>query len=341
LATLRDIADQTGVSVQTVSSVLSGKAKQRRISTKLAKRIESVASDLEYRPNAAARAIRRGRFNSLAVLQSSHLGGDIGGAMVHGIRREAVERDMHLVMGELPDEQLTDDDELPRILREWSVDGLLVGYTFDVPSRMVELIRTHHIPSMWMNVKLDADCVHPDDYGATVKATQHLLKLGHERILYLGGTESEHYSAGDRFQGYLDVTKSAGLRPQQLACEVREAPARLTEALQSDDRPTAILAAYQSAIPVAMTAASLGMQLGTDLSLLGVRDPSVGPIIGDADNVFMGRTMTSLKIPAEKTGRVATRQLLKKVDDPETTFEPKALPFEFDPGETCGPPAEH
>jgi hypothetical protein len=38
------------------------------------------------------------------------------------------ERELHLTLGDLPDESLTDEAYVPRILREWSVDGLLINY---------------------------------------------------------------------------------------------------------------------------------------------------------------------------------------------------------------------
>ena len=67
-ATLHDIARNAGVTVGTVSGVLRGKAKERRISEEVAEKIWRVASEMDYAPNLLIRSLHRGHTNILAFL---------------------------------------------------------------------------------------------------------------------------------------------------------------------------------------------------------------------------------------------------------------------------------
>ncbi|MBM3457799.1 MAG: LacI family transcriptional regulator, partial [Armatimonadetes bacterium] len=67
MITIRDIAADTGLSVTTVSLVLSGKAAARGIAPETRARVREAASRLGYRYNGSARALRTGRTNLIGV----------------------------------------------------------------------------------------------------------------------------------------------------------------------------------------------------------------------------------------------------------------------------------
>lgn len=60
MSTIKDIADAAGVSVTTVSIVLNGKAKERKISDATCKKVYTAAKELDYNPNLNARKLRGG-----------------------------------------------------------------------------------------------------------------------------------------------------------------------------------------------------------------------------------------------------------------------------------------
>lgn len=68
MITTKDIAAAAGVSQTAVSAVLSGQARERRISEKTARKIEETARRLGYRRNLAAQELRRGRSSSVGIL---------------------------------------------------------------------------------------------------------------------------------------------------------------------------------------------------------------------------------------------------------------------------------
>ena len=66
--TLADVAQIAGVSVMTVSAVLSGKKSTSRFSAETQQRVLEAAAELRYRPNVNARALVEGRSNAIGVV---------------------------------------------------------------------------------------------------------------------------------------------------------------------------------------------------------------------------------------------------------------------------------
>jgi LacI family transcriptional regulator len=65
---IKDIAKEVGVSTTTVSFVLNGKAKEKRISDDLKEKILETAARLNYRPNQVARGLRTGQTHTLGLI---------------------------------------------------------------------------------------------------------------------------------------------------------------------------------------------------------------------------------------------------------------------------------
>ena len=120
MATLEEIAREAGVSRYTVSNVLRGRNKENWACTvERAERIRGIAERLNYRPNAAAVATATGRFGAIGLLASRrHPDGVLLSTLLYSIRHHLTERELHLTLGDLPDESLTDEAYVPRILRE-------------------------------------------------------------------------------------------------------------------------------------------------------------------------------------------------------------------------------
>src|SRR4051794_20332710 len=140
--TIKEIARRTGLSVPTVGNVLGRSAS--RYSAETRQRVLAAAQAMGYRPNSSARAMRQGRTGAAALVlsrshQSSH--SHIPAGLLDGIDDELATRGMHLTVSRLTDEELSSDDILPKVLREYLADGMIVNYTHEIPPGMLELIR--------------------------------------------------------------------------------------------------------------------------------------------------------------------------------------------------------
>jgi LacI family transcriptional regulator len=335
--TIKEIARKTGLSIPTVGNVLGRSAS--RYSAETRKRVLSAAAELGYKPNASARAMRQGRFGCAALVlsrskQQTH--SHIPNRLIDGLEDELSLHDMHLTVSRLTDEELSTNEFVPKVLREHMADGMIVNYTHEIPPAMLELIRAHHMPAVWLNAKLEADCVYPDDYGAAKSATQQLLSLGHRRIALVhmmtpfalyptfeASWASRHYSVTDRAAGYTDALAAAGLQPRILAHDRFIDDSEQFEAcralLGGPDRPTAVLIYSEGELgSIACAAKVLGLQIPKDLSML-LFAPTRISLAGDR--------ITNIAIPTERMGRSAVQMLLKKMALPDAICDPEAIAY--------------
>jgi len=337
--TLKDIATQVGVSEMTVSRALRGTG---RMSEATRERIHRAASQLQYRPNAAARSMAQQRFGNVDLLLSSHLSTSLlPSQLLDAMHDVLARRELALTITRLPDEKLTDAGYMPRILRELAADGMLINYNAAIPQRMIDLIEQHHLPSVWLNSKRDHDAVYPDDLAAARSLTRRMLELGHRRVLYVDFTHGpeqtwQHYSGIDRRAGYEQAMRGAGLTPHHLGEPAMRTDQRmmtsLIAALTAPDRPTAVIA-YSAMEGRAAVAASIAA--GLDM-------PEHISIACFADRVLqdLGPRMATMVIPHQAMGEAAVDMLITKINDGGQAIRPCAVPFELQPAQTLGPCCE-
>lgn len=331
--TLERIADEAGVSVRTVQRVLSGSLKETRPSSiRRANAIRDIAARYRYLPNTAARAVRTGRFNTVALLSSFDpvrkvMFPGMLWALQAGLRR----RDIQLITAQIPDHELADRKELPKFLREWTVDGLLVYHNRRMPQALIDAIDELGLPCIWLNVKQPADSVYPDDRGAAAKAAQVLIERGHREIALVSFSTGDHYSHIDRELGFREVMQRHQLNDRVVrfgrSVPMRERYQAAVEWLAGlEQRPTAMIAYEQrDAYPIFVAAQKLGIEVPKHLSLIAIHD-------SPAD--LVGVQIDSMVIPAQDLGRIGIELLMKKVEHPERRLDAKPLPFFYQAGDT-------
>jgi LacI family transcriptional regulator len=338
--TIATIAAQMGLSRATVTHVLNGRAMEQRIKPETQERVLKVAHDLGYRANAAARAVRAGRFGNIALIQSLY-GQYLPSELLHGLTQAISSRDIRFVLTQAPDRMIKDETYLPHTMRELSVDGVIINRHLGFSEPYLAHIQRLGIPAVFLNVKQEFDCVHPDDLTGGRLAAELLLQLGHERIAYLDTDEPEnkHYSKHDRRAGYEQAMQDAGKTPQisllpmayplpgQPGSDLRIEAARLL--LMQENRPTAIVA-YEIAEAMAVVHAAhiLGMRIPHDLSIVQFHHR--------IDLRYFISIQTVSNAMAE-VGTAAVEMLLEKIENPQTALPARVVPVKMLEGATCMP----
>lgn len=334
---LRQIATQVGVSLSTVYRVLNGDIKgKRRDNAAKAEAIRSIAAKLGYRPNAAAKAMSSGRFNCVALVSSSEPGrGFIHHGTFNGIQDELQRHAMHLAVARLSDSALHEHDAAPRFLAEWMCDGLLMNYGEDVPPPLLQLVRKHGLPAVWLNVDLTYDAVNLDDHQGAALATDYLVGLGHQRIHYLQLHASTHYSVAARRGGYLKSMQKAGQPAKAIHRENGVDFAHrldfVRDLLKAKDRPTAIVGyGPDEALTIATAALSLGLSIPRDLSIVAIDEEQLNK------NGFIYTTSWANTV---EIGSQAVNMVLDKIKEPFTQLATRSISYQLTPGTTTAPPA--
>lgn len=340
--TLRTIAEHAGVSLPTASQILKPNSKRAALfSPETRHRVEQIAQQMGYRTNTAARSIATGRFNCVSLLLSVYENRSLTPReLLDGIDDTLVQHDMHLVLARLDDGRLTDEGFMPRLLRSWTSDGLLINYNAHIPPRMIELIRQFQLPSVWINSKHECDCVHPDDFGAARHLTEALIARGHRRIAFVDYTYgtcegSRHYSNLDRRAGYEQAMAAAGL-PVRMICANGNIPDAQRVAFSLDwmrapDRPSAVVT-YTNCEASALLAAMdrIGLTPGRDWDVVTISDIPV---------VHFDVRLPTAVLPERTIGALGAQRLLEKINGQIEAFAPMAVPFTYEQMDALGGPA--
>ena len=339
--TVKDVAARAGVQHASVCVVLNGAGGNTRVSPDARARIVAAARELGYKRNGAMVAARTGHFGCVALLLSTDAHrSNLPQPLLNGILDELGAHNLHLTIARLPDEQLTGAPS-PKTLREWMADGLLVDYTHRIPPPLLEQIRAHQMPAVWLNSHQPSDCVFPDDQSAAALLTRHLIGLGHRRIAYLDFTNdlndaNAHYSMRERMGGY-----RAAMQEAQLAARVEpsvkfsqgvpmaQRTAFVRALLGEAARPTALIFYGDIELDlVAACAPELRLRVPRDLSLASFLAPGAR---------YPGLELTTCAVPENQMGRVAIEMLRQKIADPTQILAPRPLTFEFHAGQTATP----
>lgn len=313
MATMKDVAREVRLSITTVSRALND---HDDVAEETRTRIQDAARALDYHPNAVARSLQKSRTNIVGLVIPPVLHRTYDAFWLEFIGGVATECSRHgldiLLSTAEPTGERTDG--FARLVRGQHVDGLLVC---DVQSKdaRIDYLKQQHIPFVAFG-RTTGDhsysFIDVDGESGSTQAMEHLIRLGHRRIAYLGVDSSFGFSHF-RLSGYHKALKRARLAEiPELVCEdlseisAHPAVARL---LSLPEPPTAIFA---SADFLALTALAVvreaGMSVPDDVSL-AVFD----------DNILVQTTdppLTAVSQPHWRIGEEAAAMLLESLANP-------------------------
>jgi DNA-binding LacI/PurR family transcriptional regulator len=315
--TLQSIADRVGVSRMTVSNAFS---RPDQLSVARREKILSAADELGYSgPDPAARALARGRTNSVGMLLSDRLSAAFTDALtsefIAAISDKLADRGLALTL-------LAPTESEGVVAGDVAMDGLLV-YVCGSPDRQLQWARGRGLPIVTIDqTPIDqAPSVNVDDRTGARLGAQHLVDLGHRRIGivlfpdYSLEDETAHLRPmRERMAGWHDVLDPQGIEPliaegTHLASGPTYAAAR--ELLDRPDRPTGVLCASDEfAVEVLHAAADLGLDVPSDLSVVGYDDSSVAALARPP--------LTTIRQDVAEKARLAVDALVRAIGDADS-----------------------
>ncbi len=306
--TVRDVARQAGVSVATVSYVLTG---SRRVADATRQRIEAAMRELDFHPNRMAQALARQQVKTVAVVlpARSAKADPLFAEFVHGAEDGAHNCGFHLLLAS--ERNLADASGYEDLVRGQAAAGLIITSVRLADDRVAHL-HHHGIPTVLFGrapAFPNVPWVDIDNCGALCEVVRHLNAGGRRRIAYLGGPSGFNF-AEDRLRGYLSGLMAAGLAHDPAL--VREGTLGLSDGYRLSQEvlaqcPDALVAASdEMAVGALRAAEERGLRVGRDLALVGFDD---SPLARAADPA-----LTSVAQPAYDAGHWAARLLIDQVE---------------------------
>lgn len=211
--TIKHVAQQAGVSTQTVSRVLN---ERPDVSPKTRRRVQQIIEHLGYQPSALARSLIQQRSRTLGVVTAGlkYIGPS---RTLNGIARQVEALGYTLLLKELPDFEANDILPLLQSLLARQVDGILWAVPEIGENRGWLRWRLPNLPTpilfLTMHAQPGLSIVSIDNCLGARFAVQHLIAQGYQRIGHISGP-LDWWEARQRKSGWEQALQEADIPPQ-------------------------------------------------------------------------------------------------------------------------------
>ncbi|MDZ7836400.1 MAG: LacI family DNA-binding transcriptional regulator [Alkalibacterium sp.] len=294
MATLNDVAKKANVSKMTVSRVINH---PEQVTDELKELVYAAMRELNYRPNAAAKALANNRTQiiKLLILEEMDTTEPYYMFLLTGIANELDKYAYSLQLLTHNNVQIGDSDG-------FIVCGMRRGDE--------ELIRSLDKPTVLFGQNdMDIDFVDSNNEESMSKATEYAVEKGYETIVYIGIDVDEPF-AHSREKGYRTVMENHGKESHVYKLENRSrySAAFIRENWGTFPKNTLFLCASDR----------LGLGVIREIKELGGDIPNDYGVIGH-DGVFLDQiaypNLTTLKQSISEMGAACARMVLNKVKE--------------------------
>jgi len=319
--TMKDIAQEFGVSVATVSRALSD---NNRISKQRREAIQAYAREHNFYPNILGEQLRHVNVRPLKIIgvivpQINH---QYFASILSGIEEEVMARGYQIVVAQ-SNERYEREAKICQAFYQNKVCGVIVSQAKDTTSydhfqRLID----KGLPLVFydrISTGVNASRVVVDDYMGAYNAVSYLIQTGCRRIAFFGSPMSMEISK-NRYNGYKDALLRNGIAiDEQLVriCDNRDdAEATVPDILRMESRPDAFFAVNDdTALGILYAAKRMGFNVPNDISICGFSN--------DISSKSSDPMLTTVDQHGKRLGEEAANILINKVEGltPKDTVE--------------------
>ncbi|MEV0945740.1 LacI family DNA-binding transcriptional regulator [Rhodococcus sp. NPDC049939] len=307
---MQDVAALANVSAKTVSRVYND---DPHVDPGTRARVVAALESLNYVPNTMATTFRTGRPTAIG-LAVPDIADPFFAALAHTVETRAHQRDMAVIMTSLGDDRAQERPIVESLLRR-RLGGLILA---PIGSDHGYLKRwAGHLPTVFVDRAakgVSADNFVHDDHDGGFAATEHLLKLGHRRVAFIGDTELIP-TTSNRLLGYRHALDARSIPEDEdlivMGVETRDGAREVLTMLMSLDTPPTALFLSNARISMVSIPALQQLKLD-DLSVIGFGDFPMA----DA----MCPPLTVIDQSPSELGRQAIDRVLHRIDHPRRRY---------------------
>lgn len=328
---MRQVAAQAGVSLATVSRVLSA---PELVTPKTRNKVLKVIEENNYVYNAVAADLSRQRSTIIGVLIPSAKV-PLFNSTIIAIQDYLQDKNYSIMVGNTEYEDKLELKSLKQFSERHVAGIIRTGFSVD-NSEILNWHENSDIPCVFILEKMDIKNINYigfDNEQSAFSATSYLTKLGHERIGLIIGPYSKILRIRKRYDGYKLALKAAGiaLDPSLIIetnMSLEDGKKGYNKLLKLKTPPTAIFAAADMLAIGAMRAAKeAGQIVPDDISIMGHGDIDVSK--------FMIPSLSTVKVPGYECAKKAIRLLLNIVEGKIKNNRQQCLDVELAIRESC------
>jgi DNA-binding LacI/PurR family transcriptional regulator len=323
--TIKDIAEMAHVSKGTVSRVINSAP---GVGEETRRRVLKLIESLDFQPNPAARGLAGKRTNTLGFV-IPHTGrytitSTFWPVLLTAITEQAVSRGINVLLSTTRTEEDI-DSAFRSILKGRRIDGAIIGAEQFGEKQLAELL-LKNLPfvTIGRSPHISTYSVDVDNEAGARAAAEHLVALGHRRIVMLAGPENLPY-IHDRVRGFQKTLSEHGLDPSRIyycPYKTEDVVPRVASILKMRPAATALFtAAGDLVIGVLKACVEAGLSLPQDISLVSFDDhPFFAHFIP---------SITAVHQPVEEMGKIAVDMLFTLLEGGKPEKREVTLPTSF------------
>ena len=306
-ATMKDVAEQAGVSTATVSRALMNPEK---VSASTRQKVDQAVMAVGYSPHALSRNLKRNESRTILVIVPD-ICDPFFADLIKGIERTAAESGYLVLIGDCAQQNQQEKTFINLIITK-QIDGMLLLGS-DLPFDASKEEQRNLPPMVMANEfapELELPTVHIDNLTAAFEAVHYLLNLGHQRIACIEGPKHMPLCQY-RSQGYIQALRRNGISVENALTaqgdfSYESGAQAVTELMALPSPPTAIFCHNDiMAIGAMFQAKKMGLRIPQDLSVVGFDDIKASQ--------FTDPPLTTVAQPRFQLGRQAMLLLLEQL----------------------------
>lgn len=198
---IRDIAQQLNISITTVSFIINGKAKEKRISDDLIKKVEKLVKEVDYKPNQLALSLRTGKTRIIGLMVEN-IANPFFSNIARLIEENAYNKGYRIIYCSTEDKK-EKTKELINMFKERHVDGYIItppqGVEEDISSLVKEKVPVILFDRYFPELQVSSIVV--DNHKSTYEAIKYFIQQGYRNIAFVT-LNSKQSQMLDRLKGY-------------------------------------------------------------------------------------------------------------------------------------------
>lgn len=310
MATIKDVAKVSGVTVTTVSRVLNDRG---YISQATRKKVHDAMKELDYQPNEIARSLFRRKSNMIGLIVPN-VAHPFFAELTSYIEYYAYKAGYKVLLCNSYQDSVKEKDYVD-MLKRYQVDGIIMGsHTLDISDY---LIPTLPIVALDRNFSDNIPFVTSDNYHGGILATNLLIDKGCKKLAHISGPFEINTPANKRYQAFIDVVleRKVDYVIKQAKLDIFESYEKLAYKLfeEHPDIDGVFASSDMIAVSLIHVANLIGKDITKDLKIVGYDDINIASIIVPP--------LTTIRQPIEKMGELAVKVLIDLLEKKEVSIE--------------------
>lgn len=307
MTTIKDVAKKAGVSISTVSRVLSNKVP---VNAETRVRVVNAVKELDYQPNLIAKGLKGGSTNTIGLIIPD-ISNPYYPKIARSVEEQAKKNGYSLILCNT-EESLKEELMYVDMLKKRYVDGIIFITVLKESNHILKLKR-----SGFPVVQLDrcsnpeVDCVTSDNvYGAYIM-TKHLIENGHRNIAIIAGNMDMQIYV-DRFLGCMMALNEMDVKISdeyiaKNAVTVEDAYESMMKFLKMPQRPTAVFSPNDiKTLGVYKAIRDCNLRIPEDISVVGYDNIDISE--------YMDPPLTTFEQPVKAMGAQAVERLVDQIE---------------------------